>query len=478
MYPQDMITYTTDNSKIPGASKGCILRRVDTILNNDVCNDFRNVKYRRWKFNPPVFNPAAAYNLYSPVLFTDGAIYFVMKPGRFTAGTATTPSPTSDDWAQAAPNNNYHMSRSSAATSSLVYTSNNSGQPYKNVVCPVNQSDYIDSVVFPNYGSGFIANTIDNGPGNLFDMVIWNANQESIMKFCKFGSYPTTATYQSTFVLISGYVVSVEFRNGLAFVLCILNGSYISRLVSELQCYAATFNVTQLFRVTGQFHYSFVRGVFANSNIGRAEFIIFPNKVRQLYSPFGIGNTKFTSNAEIRGLTLLSEFGNEYLAGDVFYAATYSEQYVNFPLFWKTAIGSFANAYNVSGNLASMLAKLKTRHIAYAYEEPTGKSIISISNGQNVVKAWQTDLSDINLVDSSGSDGYNAEPSTFKYMTFFNKHGNDFQVQQKDFINGVWVPNYSPTYTIDNIDTNNNITQITFKPNLSAGVTETRFIIV
>ena len=62
--------------------------------------------------------------------------------------------------------------------------------------------------------------------------------------------------------------------------------------------------------------------------------------------------------------------------------------------------------------------------------------------------------------------------------TYFSRHGNDFQVQQKDLISGVWMPNSSPAYTIDSVDGLGNITQVTFHPNTASGVTESRFIIV
>lgn len=87
-------------------------------------------------------------------------------------------------------------------------------------------------------------------------------------------------------------------------------------------------------------------------------------------------------------------------------------------------------------------------------------------------------MTDINLADLSGNDGSGAEPSTYKYMTFFTKHGNDFQVQQKDLISGVWTPNNSPAYTIDSVDSSGNIIQVTFHPNTTSGITESRFIIV
>ncbi len=49
-YPQDIIYYNieSDQSKVPGCTKGYISRRIDTKQNNDIPFDFRNVKFRRW----------------------------------------------------------------------------------------------------------------------------------------------------------------------------------------------------------------------------------------------------------------------------------------------------------------------------------------------------------------------------------------------------------------------------------------------
>jgi len=52
-YPQDLIYYDIINNQtiIPGCNKGYIYRRIDTKQNNDICFDFRQVKFRRWKIN-------------------------------------------------------------------------------------------------------------------------------------------------------------------------------------------------------------------------------------------------------------------------------------------------------------------------------------------------------------------------------------------------------------------------------------------
>lgn len=50
-YPTDVVYYTTNNSdpRIAGLTKGYVYRRVDTLRGNDICYDFRAVKFRRWK---------------------------------------------------------------------------------------------------------------------------------------------------------------------------------------------------------------------------------------------------------------------------------------------------------------------------------------------------------------------------------------------------------------------------------------------
>lgn len=59
-YPGDIVYYRSDNSQaaMPGCTKGFIFRRNDTVRNNDMEIDFRNVRFRRWL----VTLPRADYN--------------------------------------------------------------------------------------------------------------------------------------------------------------------------------------------------------------------------------------------------------------------------------------------------------------------------------------------------------------------------------------------------------------------------------
>lgn len=47
---EDIVYYNIKNnhSMVPGCTKGYIYRRIDTVRNNDIGMDWRNIKYRRW----------------------------------------------------------------------------------------------------------------------------------------------------------------------------------------------------------------------------------------------------------------------------------------------------------------------------------------------------------------------------------------------------------------------------------------------
>ena len=51
LFPQDIIYYDVESNQtmVPGCTKGYIYRRIDTLKNNDIGFDYRNVKFRRWQ---------------------------------------------------------------------------------------------------------------------------------------------------------------------------------------------------------------------------------------------------------------------------------------------------------------------------------------------------------------------------------------------------------------------------------------------
>ena len=68
LYSKDIIYYNyyNDQTMVPGCTKGYIYRRIDTLQNNDIPFDFRNVKFRRWQINiTNTWNSGTTYNPYS-----------------------------------------------------------------------------------------------------------------------------------------------------------------------------------------------------------------------------------------------------------------------------------------------------------------------------------------------------------------------------------------------------------------------------
>jgi len=72
-YSKDIIYYDLNNRQdlVPGCNKGYIYRRIDTLQNNDIPFDFRNVKFRRWQLNVTnIWNSGTTYNKSSVVLYS------------------------------------------------------------------------------------------------------------------------------------------------------------------------------------------------------------------------------------------------------------------------------------------------------------------------------------------------------------------------------------------------------------------------
>ena len=66
LFPQDIVFYEIENKQniLLGCSKGYIYRRIDTVRNNDIGMDWRNIKYRRWIINVSnTWSPDFIYDL-------------------------------------------------------------------------------------------------------------------------------------------------------------------------------------------------------------------------------------------------------------------------------------------------------------------------------------------------------------------------------------------------------------------------------
>ena len=478
-YPQDLLVYTTDNSTIPGATKGCILERLDTIQNVRVCNDFRNAVYRRYKAAPVAFNAASAYAQYAAVQGADGGLYYLSKIGGFAAGAATVPSLTNDDWVQVFPNNNYYYSRSTLPLQILI-TSNY--QPsYTNPAFPVNANDFIDVPLFQNYGTGYKNIEIQDQLGKMINLVFFNDNQALIARNLIIKQFDLEDSlvypFHTTIVLSGGgFINGVTFDRGIGYSTLVATGEISDWRIPNTSLYA-TINVTSLTEASFTPYYGVTRGNIYEVYGQTLEFTVTPMSFKQISFPSGMGNLKFNTTAYAQGWNIINGLGLSRLSAGTFQSSA-PDVIVDVPMSWRTFIGypditTSSTTHQSSADLQKQINMAKTRHIVYAYEQPSFKSVIDISSGEPRAVVWQTELTDVNLSTPSGVDN-----SEKRLMTFFTSHGNDFQVQQKDLVNGIWTPNYSPIYTIDSVDANNNVTQVTFTPNTAAGVTETRFIIV
>jgi len=79
LWNQDVIYYDWNNNQdnVPGCTKGYIYRRIDTLQNNDIPFDFRNVKFRRWQIDVTnMWDSGTTYNK-NNVVTTDNTIIYV-----------------------------------------------------------------------------------------------------------------------------------------------------------------------------------------------------------------------------------------------------------------------------------------------------------------------------------------------------------------------------------------------------------------
>lgn len=62
-YTNDIIYYnpTNETSIVPGCTKGYIYRRIDTINSVDICYDWREVTFRRWESDIPIYSAGTTY---------------------------------------------------------------------------------------------------------------------------------------------------------------------------------------------------------------------------------------------------------------------------------------------------------------------------------------------------------------------------------------------------------------------------------
>lgn len=478
-WPGDIIYYTTANTAQSGASKGVILRRIDTVVNVDVCNDFRNVKYRRWALAPAAWSASTAYPHAAVVQYTDGAIYFVNAQSGVAAGDI--PSATSDNWAQLLPDNTQNYGRS---TSNLLIGINQVGSAVANPTIP-NAGTFTDNYMFQGYDNTTTKYKdvfIGGDPGQLVNLVVYAyAGVTTVMNRVRLGPYSGATT--NTFCVTAGNIgfQDLDLPQGIAACSIVVDALGMMGWSSPIYTYNTFFNLTQFALVKGSFINSFVRGTMLYSSFYKLAFTVTPNFVHSLMSNHFVGGYFCMSNASLKNVTIIGS-GDYNFAG----ANDITQQnqrstgvWVTGPLVNKIFFGLLSLDQAGSGGVQAVVTQSAINRAAYrkviyvGEDQPSEKTVVKITSGSPLVVTWQTDLTPFNANNDYTSGGDSAT-----IATYFSRHGNDFQVQQKDLISGVWTPNSSPAYTIDSVDGSGNITQVTFHPNTASGVTESRFIIV
>lgn len=74
LYPQDIIYYSVvpNEEECPGSTHGYIMRRIDTLKNNNIGTDWRHVKYRRYKISQPNWTAETIYSKFDAVKRSSG----------------------------------------------------------------------------------------------------------------------------------------------------------------------------------------------------------------------------------------------------------------------------------------------------------------------------------------------------------------------------------------------------------------------
>ncbi|MEA4930421.1 MAG: tail fiber domain-containing protein [Anaerolineaceae bacterium] len=115
IYPQDIIWYNhvNDQTQVRGATKGYIYKRHDTLKDNDVGFDFRNVQFRRWQVTGETYSPTVTYPKFK-VVKSGGVLYASVKANNI--GNAVT---NKDWWINLQIEDNLFIGHNSAGAVSL-----------------------------------------------------------------------------------------------------------------------------------------------------------------------------------------------------------------------------------------------------------------------------------------------------------------------------------------------------------------------
>jgi len=428
LFPQDIITYSISNSN--GSTKGFIRRRIDTTRGNDLPYDFRNVKYRRWKFNPPTWIGGTSYT-YGNVVQYNNTIYVCLQAH-------------SDSQTPSFNNNLYWGVIIRENTDYLSYLSTN--RTFVNaagmtITIPVNASDYVDVYTFSNYANVFGYKVEFGGFGlssnNVFftDGQSFSNTRNEFSNNCTDNTFSIRGThyfYNNTFNEVVGCVVQ-SLNSGSASTNNTFDNNNIRTTNSIISCQIFTRNFTDRMTtsvISGQVIFSLkaseIRHAFIAGNIRNVSARAIGNLVlynqRALngvnFNTASVGSilststtptfSKFTINADLTSKTFVGNYLTDIATPDaIARAATEDVIYYGLDLNNKanlTGGNTFSGNQNVNGQVSATSVYIDDTDTFARLQS----NKLNITDGSSV-RATDIGTGDVKL--SYGSNGITLQPS-------------------------------------------------------------------
>ena len=359
LFPQDIVYYniTSDQTRLPGCTKGCIYRRIDTYNNNDIAFDYRHIKSRRYQINVTNVhvNGNASYPLGSVIKKTGTNIIYLKLTN--TTGPFTDTSLWKQfEWSNgmyAATNYQYYDDNSFYYTNGWMISQQGYG-PTVYFIIPTTPSTYFDFFMFSDvptllgvqssyttiydniidnggmlntvvFGNGFRSNTIGNGfqSNTIGDSFYSNTIGDSFYSNTIGYSFNSNTIGYSFF---SNTIGNSFYSNtiGYNFNSNIIGNSFNSNTIGN-SFYSNTIGNSFYLNTIGDSFYSNTIGLSFNSNtIGNG---FYSNTIGNYFNSNTIGNS-FNSNT-IGNIFNSNTIGNSFASID--FTLTATKVYLPFP---------------------------------------------------------------------------------------------------------------------------------------------------
>ena len=360
LFPEDIIYYDIENnqSMVNGCTKGYIYRRIDTIKNNDIGFDYRNVKFRRWQievtdehtdgdnntyYKGSVVKKTGTNEIYLKINDVQGLFTDTSKWERFEWDNLQYVSPFEGNWymnsySLIVPTNSNYVDYNMFSTAPTVSGVQSSYDNIYGNYIMVNSSDIVSysSTVF--FGNGFSNNTI--GDGFYYNTIGDGFSNNTIGKYF---SYNTTGSYfQSN--TIGSYSRYNTIGDG--FYYNTIGDGFQSNTIGGYFSYNTTGDYFSYNTIGSYFQFNTIGDGFSNNTIGK----YFS------YNTIGDGFSNNTIGKYFSYNTIGDGFSNN--GGIDFTSSTYVYQTYNKELFTNTNNGQYLKYYDENNVLQIVQANL------------------------------------------------------------------------------------------------------------------------